>query len=431
MSTYTSISALYEVFKKSSGICTDTRKVSDGNLFFALKGGNYNGNQFAQQAIEKGASFAVVDELEFADFPNTYLVEDCLKALQDLANHHRNQFDIPFIGITGSNGKTTTKELLSTVLKTKYKTHFTAGNLNNHIGVPLTLLAMPLDTEIAVIEMGANHVGEIAFLSAIAAPTHGLITNIGKAHLEGFGGIEGVLKGKTELFQFLNANKGTIFVNGSSEALMNIINQFKNTFIYSQTDATAYTYGTINQLTPFISFDYEGKKNNQTQLIGAYNFENILAALALAKHFKIESSKAIEAICNYVSNNNRSQIIEKNGLNILLDAYNANPTSMSAAINNFTDLKDTYKVTILGDMFELGDDTDKEHIKLYETVMKQNFTHSYFVGNYFKKAFPNQENVFATKDELQNTLKTIDLKSAIILIKGSRGIGLETILDQL
>lgn len=431
MSTITSISDIYEKFKQTTEICTDTRKVSKNCFFVALKGANFNGNEFAKQALENGAKYALVDEVKYVTSEKCILVEDALTSLQDLARHHRRQFNIPFIGITGSNGKTTSKELVSCVLKTKYKTHFTLGNFNNHIGVPLTLLSMPLDTEIAVIEMGANHVGEIEQLCNIAEPTHGFITNIGKAHLEGFGGIEGVARGKSELFRFLQNHNGVIFINGSSEALMRMATRFSNPFIYSQTDKNAYVYGVIKELNPFIQLNYNKEIAQQTHLIGAYNFENILAALAIAKYFNIEDKQAVDAICNYIPSNNRSQVIEKNGIEILLDAYNANPTSMTAAIENLKSVDHKYKIAILGDMFELGTDSNKEHIELYHKAMNQGFTYCYFVGNHFKKAIPEANNVFATKEELLNVLRKIELKSSLTLIKGSRGIGLETILDSL
>ncbi len=431
MSLNNSLTEIYTLYKSCSGICTDTRKVTNGSIFFALKGDNFNGNKFAKQALESGAAFAVIDQKEFEEEGKTILVEDSLKTLQALANYHRKQFSIPFIGITGSNGKTTSKELISCVLKTKFKTHFTQGNLNNHIGVPLTLLSMPLDTEIAVIEMGANHVGEIEFLSTISDPTHGLITNIGKAHLEGFGSLEGVARGKSELFKHLQNNNGVIFINGSSDALMRMASRFKNPLIYSQTDEKAYVFAKMVEIDPFIRFSYGSANTNQTQLVGSYNFENILSALAIGKFFGIEPQDAIEAVCNYVPSNNRSQIIENSGVKILLDAYNANPSSMAAAIENLNSLEHPKKIIVLGDMFELGVDSKLEHTNIYNKAISQGFHACYFVGKYFKNALPETKNVFDTKEELVNELKRIDLKKSLLLIKGSRGIGLETILDKI
>jgi UDP-N-acetylmuramoyl-tripeptide--D-alanyl-D-alanine ligase len=431
MNKNTSIEKLYELFKQSSGVSTDTRKVNKNNLFIALKGANFNGNEFAEKALELGASAVIVDEKKYATNDLIFLVDDALKTLQDLANHHRKQFEIPFIGITGSNGKTTSKELIACVLQTSFKTHFTLGNLNNHIGVPLTLLSMPADTEIAVIEMGANKIGDIEELVNIAEPTHGLITNIGKAHLEGFGSVEGIIKGKSELFDFLDANNGVIFINDSSEILRNLAHKFKNHHRYSQTNENAFVFGKINKLTPFIDFQYDEFKQNQTQLIGSYNFENILAALSIGKYFKVDAKKAIDAICHYVPSNNRSQIIEKEGLKIILDAYNANPTSMNAAITNFASISSATKISILGDMFELGETSNEEHLALYKATENKKFTQSYFVGKNFKKALPNAENVFETKDLLINQIKNKLPKEALILIKGSRGIGLETILEEI
>lgn len=422
---------IYSLFLKSSGVCTDTRKIQENCIFFALKGANFNGNEFAVKAIGLGAAYTIIDEKEAYVDSRTILVEDVLSCLQNLANYHRKQFTIPFLGITGSNGKTTSKELISSVLKTKYKTHFTQGNLNNHIGVPLTLLSMPLDTEIAVIEMGANHIGDIALLCKIAKPTLGIITNIGKAHLEGFGSLEGVAKGKSELFDSVESAGGNIFLNGMNDILLNMASRFTKPMIYSKTDEMAYCFGTLVGVNPFIKFSYKEEKNRQTKLIGAYNFENILSALAVAKYFGIPEKKAVNAICEYEPSNNRSQVLEKNGKTILLDAYNANPSSMRAAIENFSAIEHPKKITILGDMFELGSESNQEHLNIYELTISKHFEKSLFVGKYFKHVLIEQDLVFETKEELILYLKTQDLETSLLLIKGSRGIGLESIVENL
>lgn len=427
----TPLELLYQHYQTSTGVCTDTRKITKGCLFFALKGGNFNGNQFASEALALGARWAIIDQAQFHLEGQTILVEDVLTTLQQLANHHRNELDIPIIGITGSNGKTTTKELLSVVLKTKYKTHFTQGNLNNHIGVPLTLLAMPLDTQVAIIEMGANHVGEIEFLCKIADPTHGLITNIGKAHLEGFGGVEGIIRGKSELFRHLMDKNGVIFVNGASEPLMNMSKRMNRPHFYSATAPNAYCYGELMEVNPFIVFNYAGHLNCQTQLVGSYNFENILAALAIGKYLGVKTQDALKAVASYSPTNNRSQVLETTSNKILLDAYNANPTSMAAALQNFEAITHPCKVVILGDMFELGEYTQPEHLNIWKLATQGDFHQRFFVGDYFSGALGQQAEVFKDKTQLKEFLKAHPIQDALVLIKGSRSVGLEELVQYL
>lgn len=347
----TSIESLYTVYKQSTGVSTDTRKIEKGNLFFALKGPNFNANSFAAKALDMGASAVVIDEEEFAVAGDAryVLVDDVLVALQQLANHHRKQLDIPFLAITGSNGKTTTKELINAVLAKKYKTYATVGNLNNHIGVPLTLLAMDETTEIGIVEMGANKIGDIAALCEIAEPTHGLITNIGRAHLEGFGGFEGVLRAKTELYQFLISHKGKIFVNSQNQVLANMIKRMDDPITYpSKGD---FYHCELVAANPFVTFKLAKGSIHETKMLGGYNFENIATALTVGVFFGVEENIAATAICAYTPGNMRSQLIEKRSNLIVLDAYNANPSSMEQAIRTFGKMTGKpHKMVILGDM---------------------------------------------------------------------------------
>lgn len=423
--------ALHKIFINSTGITTDTRNINKGDIFFALKGDNFNGNTFAKKALELGAKYVIIDEPQNEINKQYLLVDNVLESLQALANHHRKKFDIPVIGITGTNGKTTTKELIANVLQTSFKIHFTKGNLNNHIGVPLTLLSMPLDTEIAIIEMGANHIGDIKFLCDIAEPTHGLITNIGKAHLEGFGSLEGVARTKSELYKHLLEHDGIIFINGENEILSRMATRFSNPLVYSYSDPNVYCYASLLEVNPYIKLSYNEEQNKQTSLIGKYNFENILAAFSIAKFFNISDSETVTAICAYTPTNNRSQVIEKGNNKILLDAYNANPTSMGAAIDNFEAIKHNKKTLILGDMFELGPDSNMEHLNIYNLIISKEFDTFYFVGSHFHQSLPKQVNTFETKDNLIKHLNSHPIQDSLILIKGSRGIGLESILDHL
>ena len=418
-----SISSLYQKFQAFPQVCTDTRNIKPNAIFFALKGDNFNGNKFAKQAIEAGCSYAVIDEKEFQSDEKHILVEDVLQCLQQLANYHRKQLNIPIIGITGSNGKTTTKELVNAVLQKKNKTYSTIGNLNNHIGVPLTLLAMTDETEIGIVEMGANHQGEIKMLCEISEPNFGLITNIGKAHLEGFGGEEGIKKGKGELYDFIRKNKGELFLNEDNNLLKEMADGIKY-FSYG-TSETADITGKLISSNPFLNIQIINHKSQiSTHLIGKYNFDNILAAVAIGSYFGVNENDIKEAIENYIPTNNRSQIIKKESNTILLDAYNANPSSMEAAINNFAEFDAENKILILGDMLELGSDAAKEHQYIVDLLVNKGFENVYLVGNNFCKS-KNKFKIFETVEQCFLFFEENKIRNSTVLIKGSRGIKLE------
>jgi len=421
------IEVLYELFKASPTISTDTRKISKNCIFFALKGENFNGNKFAKDAIGKGAAFAIIDEEDYCISESYILVNNVLTTLQELANHHRKQFDIPFIGITGTNGKTTTKELIIAVLSKKHRTTATVGNLNNHIGVPLTLLSIPNDCEIAIIEMGANHIGEIEFLCKIAEPNYGIITNIGTAHIEGFGSIDGIKQTKNELFQFVKSINGKIFVNTDDMLLMELSGDI-NKYTYGNTNSDCN--GKLISSSPYVKLEW----NNKTiisNLYGSYNYENIIAAICVGSYFNVSLEKIKEAIEEYQPTNNRSQIIEINSHTIFLDAYNANPTSMIAAISTFIENDSNNKLMILGDMLELGDISMSEHQKIVDRV-EHSKINTLFIGNEFNK-ISNKYKFSYLKDvtEAIDWLKHSGLVDYQILIKGSRGIRLEGIVAYL
>ena len=422
------ISEIYSIYKKSTGICTDTRKIEKGNLFFALKGPNFNANKLAKEALAKEAIAAVIDDANFVE-NKTILVDDVLKALQELANHHRNQFNIPFIGITGSNGKTSTKELIVRVLETKYNVHYTLGNLNNHIGVPLTLLAMKDDIEIAVIEMGASKPGDIKELCDIADPDFGIITNIGKAHLEGMGSLEGVARTKSELYVHILKKGGQIFVNSTDEHLMRMASRFEEVIKFPQ-KGDFYKCEFIES-SPYIIFE-DGGKRVQTHLLGKYNFYNLASALCIGKYFKVDFDKALESIADYKPDMNRSQVEKRGSNTIILDAYNANPSSMKAAILNLEEMKAENKMVILGDMFELGEESDMEHGNIGELIGECNsIQKSVFVGKGMKQAnlkHPMSLH-FETTDELIDYLKLEKIENTTLLIKGSRGMALEKVME--
>lgn len=426
------IKDLYQYFSKATGVSTDTRSIQQGNIFFALKGPNFNANKMAAQALEKGAGLAVIDDPEFDTDPHCFLVEDVLTSLQHLAQHHRRQFDIPFLALTGSNGKTSTKELIRDVLATKYKVLATAGNLNNHIGVPLTLLRVTTDTEIAIIEMGANHVGEIAALCAIAEPSHGLITNIGKAHLEGFGGIEGVIRGKSEMYDHLIRHGGVVFVNSRQEVLRNMAEKrIKNPYYYPREGD--YYHAELLSTKPTLSFRGENGEEVCTKIHGAYNFDNICTALCIGKYFQADTTKAHKAIASFVSENNRSQTLRKGDKTIILDAYNANPSSMEAALNNLAGLDTAFKTAILGDMYELGETKEKEHRRIGMLTEKLGIDLTIFCGALMKSAAgASPDSVYCKdKEELSRYLSGNVIPAGHVLVKGSRGMGLETILDEI
>lgn len=422
------ISSLHQTFLQSNGVSTDTRNIYSGSIFFALKGQNFNGNLFAQEALDKGAYRVVVDEEAFHKTSGeTILVENVLLALQQLASFHRKYLGLPIISLTGSNGKTTSKELINAVLSQKFKTVATQGNLNNHIGVPLTLLAMDKETEMGIVEMGANHLGEIKLLSQIAQPDYGYITNFGKAHLEGFGSLEGVVQGKTELYQFLKKNGKKVFVNANDpKQLANSEGIERITFGAGDSDFNIELLDSSHQLRVL----FNGVEI-QSNLVGAYNFVNLSAAITMGAYFKVSAKKIKEGIESYVPSNNRSQLIKKGSNSILMDAYNANPTSMLAALENFKQVTGENKIMFLGDMFELGKDAEKEHQNIVDFLAENPFGTVYLVGSNFFKTSNTASHIkqFETFEELKRKLESNTPKNATILIKASRGMALERILD--
>jgi len=421
------IARIHQLFLESTGVCTDTRKIKSNTLFFALKGDNFDGNTYAKKAIKDGASYAIIDDENFLVSEKFILVEDTLKTLQNLASYHRKYLKTPIIALTGSNGKTTTKELINSVLSSSYKTTATFGNLNNHIGVPLTLLSMNKDTEIGIVEMGANHLKEIEFLCNIACPDFGYITNIGKAHIEGFGSLEGVLQGKTELYQYLKKHNKLIFLNAEDPKLLNASEGIK-TFTFSSTIDSDITVR-LQGANPMVQVDHNDNTID-SHLIGSYNFTNIAAAIAIGSYFKINPEQIKTAIESYIPSNNRSQIIEKNQFTIILDAYNANPSSMNAAIDNLQQLKYDNKTVFLGDMFELGDTAEEEHQKIADKITKTSFDHIYLIGQNFSNTSTRDKRIHKYKsfEDLGNS-KFLEKTKGAILIKGSRGMKLERILD--
>lgn len=422
------IKILYEKYKESGKVSTDTRMITPGSVFFSLRGDKFNANEFAAEALAKGASYAVVDEQQWIKDERYFLVEDGLKALQQLARFHRDQLTIPVIGLTGSNGKTTSKELVSAVLSKKYKTLATKGNLNNHIGVPLTILSIDASVEIAVIEMGANHVGEIALLCEIANPTHGFITNIGKAHIGTFGGFDNIIRGKSELYQHLINSNGTVWINSQNPILSNMAKRFKNPLFYpSKGD---YFHCELLAADPFLKLKTESGDEVHTQLIGEYNFENIAVALCIGKFFEVDATSANEAVRNYLPGNMRSQILTKDTNTIILDAYNANPSSMEVAIKNLSGMKSKRKVAILGDMYELEGETEVEHKKIAELLTLHGIKEAYLCGELMCEANSDSAfQCFKTKNELADYLKHNSISDAVILIKASRGMALESVVE--
>ena len=412
------IREIYALYSKYYLVDTDTRNIREHALFFALKGEKFNGNKFAHTALEQGAAFAIIDEIEFKISDKTIVVDNVLETLQQLANYHRLQLRIPIIALTGSNGKTTTKELINIVLSEKYTTTATLGNLNNHIGVPLTLLSMTPSTEIGIVEMGANHQKEIEFLCGIAAPDFGYITNFGKAHLEGFGGIEGVIKGKSELYAFLQEHHKVAFINPNDPI------QVEKTLELATICFPEYLK--FLGADPFVKIASEDGEI-ESNLIGAYNYTNILAAITIGIHFKLKHTEIKKAIENYIPTNNRSQIIEKESNHIILDAYNANPSSMEVALENFSKLKNASKVVILGDMFELGNDSALEHQAMVNLADAMAFSQTLYVGEHFYKTTTKNKK-FENFEALEAYLIENTLAQQSILIKGSRGMQLERIL---
>ncbi len=423
------IESLYTIYKQHRSVQTDTRKLKAGDIFFALKGDNFNGNKFAQQAIDAGAVCAVIDEPAFEIPGKTFLVPDVLIALQALAKYHREQFNIPFIAVTGSNGKTTTKELIHAVLSSHYTTYTTEGNLNNHIGVPLTLLKIKDDAQMAVIEMGANHQQEIAGYCVYAQPTHGLISNVGKAHLEGFGGPEGVKKGKGELFDYLRAHNGVAFIMADYDYLHEMSQGIKEVITYG-TQGAQIT-GIVHKSEPYLELQMTGGVDFfavQTQLVGDYNLPNVLAAIAIGHYFSVPAEKIKSAIENYTPSNSRSQLLTKGTNTIILDAYNANPSSMKLAIENFAKLPAENKVLLLGAMAELGEESINEHKAIADLLQSKQWKQVVLVGGDFLKIehpFLSFANAAGAKEWLQAQ----QLDNTHILVKGSRSMQMEKVLD--
>jgi UDP-N-acetylmuramoyl-tripeptide--D-alanyl-D-alanine ligase len=422
------IKKIHSLFLECRSVCTDTRKIKENDMFFALKGDNFNGNTYAEHAIKLGAKYVIIDEAEYHKNNQTILVDNVLETLQELASFHRTFLNIPIIALTGSNGKTTTKELINATLSKKYKTAATVGNLNNHIGVPLTLLSMDKNTEIGIVEMGANHLKEIEFLCSIAKPDYGYITNFGKAHLEGFGSVEGVIKGKSEMYDYLIKNNKTIFVNYNDSIQ---IEKTKKANIFTFGNKTLTTNVSIDfiEAQPFVKCSYSNL-TIESQLIGDYNFNNIAAAITIATYFKVDSMAIKQAIEDYIPANNRSQIIQKSSNKIILDAYNANPTSMTAALLNFEKQLGN-KIGFIGDMFELGDDAKKEHQHIAELAISLNINQLIFIGeNFFQtKIDSDKATKYKSFLDFKDVFNHSTIKDSTILIKGSRGMALERILD--
>ena len=430
------IEQIHSLFINSDGISTDTRKLVPNTLFFALKGDNFNGNKFAAQALLEGCSYAIIDEKEFAVSEKYILVENVLKTLQDLANYHRKQFNIPVIGITGSNGKTTTKELMGAVLATTYNTLITEGNLNNHLGVPFTLLRLTMDHEIAIIEMGASKPGDIKELAEIAEPTHGIITNIGAAHIEGFGSLQGVINTKTELYHFIEKTGGTIFVHAADETLMKHLPATTPVIGYGTSDGTIN--GAITALTPQVHFTWNetplaGNPYTssvvKSNLVGNYNFTNFLAAICIGRYFNVTHEAINDALSNYIPSNKRSQIEKTKRNTLIVDCYNANATSMMAALENFVAIPHEKKMAILGDMLELGPISKEEHQKIADYLADKNLD-VVLIGQEFGNVTSTFKK-FTHVSELLAEKSLATLQDHLILVKGSRGIKLELVLPEL
>ena len=425
------IATLYTYFKECGKVTTDTRNCPEGSMFVALKGETFNGNAFAKQALEKGCRYAVVDEAEYADSENIFLVDDCLKTLQDLAREHRRALGTPIIGITGTNGKTTTKELIAAVLQKRYNVLYTQGNLNNHIGVPLTLLGLTEEHEMAVVEMGANHPGEICTLVNIAEPDCGLITNVGKAHLEGFGSFEGVVKTKSELYDYLRAKENAfIFLDKDNRVLCEASAGLKSIGYGLESD-DLYIKGKLHACAPFLAFEWEHEGNTydvNTHLIGAYNVKNALAAIAIGCHFKVPAEAICEALNGYIPSNNRSQLTETKDNHLIVDAYNANPTSMMAALENFRLMEVAHKVAILGDMKELGEGSVDEHRKIVSFLEGCGFERIILVGDEFGKANTGFE-WYKNTDGLKAKISEEKISGKFVLIKGSNSMKLAPLKD--
>lgn len=430
---------LYEIYLQHPVICTDTRKITPNCIFFALKGENFDGNSFALQALEAGAAFAVVDR-KVGEDSRLLLVKDGLAALQDLARHHRQQLEIPVIGITGSNGKTTTKELLYAVLSQRYCTFATQGNLNNHIGVPLSVLSIGPEHKMAIIEMGANHQKEIELLCSISQPSHGLITNIGKAHLEGFGGIEGVKIGKGELYAYLSQSEGIAFVNHDSHDLMGMSRKHElNNVVFYGRGMDNYVSGELVANEPFLQVSWQLGRVEiddrqhvvNTRLTGAYNLDNILASIAVGSLFGLRAEEINAGISGYEPNNNRSQITHTDNNTLICDYYNANPSSMAAALDNLQQLQAAQKVIILGDMFELGEESPAEHTAIVKKALQIAAARCIFIGKDFLDQQEKGGEFYANTEKAYEALQQHPVKGATVLVKGSRGMKLEKLIELL
>jgi len=428
--------SLYAYYRKHPTISTDTRNILPNSLFFALKGERFNGNQFAKQALENGASYAIVDEPQAGNDERYLYVADALTALQGLARYHRTQLQIPVIGITGTNGKTTTKELIQAVLAQRFSTYATKGNLNNHIGVPLTILSIPAQTEIAIIEMGANHVGEIAFLCDIAQPTHGLITNVGKAHLEGFGSFEGVKKAKGELYDYLATHKGTLFLQNDNETLRKMVAkrpvQQLVTYGFSPENAVS---GELTVANPLLQIQWTAATGGSyvinTRLTGAYNTENILAAVCVGHYFGVPPDRIGKGISGYIPTNNRSQLTKTDENTVICDYYNANASSMAAALDNLRTLEADRKAIVLGDMFELGEEAYEEHRKVVQAALSLRATRTLFVGKAFCLHRQTGAEFYETTEAAKEALVRQPIRNAWVLLKASRGMAFEKLVEAL
>ena len=417
------ITELYKIYLNHPIISTDSRNIKKDSIFISLKGDNFNGNKYAEQAIKNGSKYAIIDDSSFKKNNNFLLVKDGLKCLQDLAKYHRDQLSIPIIAITGTNGKTTSKELINSCLSTELKTAATKGNFNNHIGVPLTILGIKKEHQIAVIEIGANHEKEISFLCEIAKPNYGIITNIGRAHLEGFKDINGVKKTKKELYDYIYKENGKIFINNNDKVL-NDISKNINSISYGKKGSTT---GVIKSSNPFVSVLYN-KIEITTNLIGEYQFENIMLAICVANYFKIDKRNIKKAISEYRPDNNRSQVIQTTTNTVILDAYNANPSSMEKMIESFSKIKEQNKVCILGEMGELGKFSKKEHVSIIDLVKKLNLT-TFFIGKEFVNL--KQSNSFLTVEHFNQYIEKNSIKNSTILLKGSRSVALEKVIKKL
>lgn len=431
------IQELYQLYLQHPVISTDTRKIASGSLFFALKGDKFDANTFAVQALEAGAAYAIIDNAAYRASDRCILVDDVLSTLQDLARYHRKQLQIPVIGLTGTNGKTTTKELINAVLSQHFTTLATQGNLNNHIGVPLTVLSINNTHQMAVIEMGANHQKEIALLCTIAQPTHGLITNVGKAHLEGFGGVEGVKKGKGEMYDYLKATESVAFVNSDSPDLMLMkeTRELNNVEYYGRSSNQNTINGNLADNAPYLALNWTVASHDEeyytaTQLTGDYNLDNVLAAICIGHYFKLSPEQINAGIEGYQPKNNRSQILKTATNTLICDYYNANPSSMMVAIDNVSKMQVAQKVMILGDMFEMGDEAAAEHEAVLKAALATTGTKVIFVGKEFSLLSPDHDaaTFYETAEDAISALQNEPITNSTVLIKGSRGMALERLV---